>query len=165
MKNPLLHLLLTSILILASCGSDGGEVVPVTPPAPTPENNLTDSIGTAERPQWATIAVDGLDPTTCQIVVVTQAELPVPVDDTDLLAAFIADECRAVASPCKEPNGKTAFTLTIQPKVEMQEIGLPVELQYYSAHNKRIYIAKPFAFTPGETLGSLTDNGYKLILK
>lgn len=160
-------ILMAGIMICASCGSkdDASTPTPTPSPTPVPENNLTDSIGTAERPQWTGIPSDWLDPTACQIVVVTQDELPVPVEDTDLLAAFMEDECRSVVSPRQEPNGKTAFTLTILPKADTQETGKDVELRYYSAHNKRIYIAQPFPFNPGETLGNLVTKGYQPILK
>lgn len=154
-KHSLLFLA-TAIMAFASCSSDDPN------PSSGGDNGSDIGILVTERPDWTAIASDWLDPTACQIVVVTQDELPVTITADDMLAAFINNECRTVATPRTEANGKVAFTLTILPKIEAREIGADVELRYYSSQTKRIYTAKPFAFTPGETLGNLVSDGYPL---
>lgn len=152
-------LFFAAITLLTACSEDATPII-------KPVNNLTDSIGNeTQQPAWVATDVELLNPSVAQIVVVTQGELPVPVKEEDLIAAFIGDECRAVAKPVVEPNGKIAFTLTILGKDDSGDDGKDVELRYYSKNNSRIYIAKPFAFVAGERLGDLNSNGYKVALK
>ncbi|MBQ0075306.1 MAG: hypothetical protein KBT34_14080 [Prevotella sp.] len=157
MKKLLLFFIVAMVVMACSEGDK---------PTPKPYNNLTDSIGTVtQQPAWVATNVELLNPSVAQIVVVTQSELPVPVKEEDLIGAFVGGECRAVAKPVVEPNGKIAFTLTILGKDDADDDGKDVELRYYSKNNSRIYIAQPFAFIAGERLGDLNNSGYKVVLR
>lgn len=128
-------------------------------------DNLRDSIGTATRPtDWMVSFVS--DPTNVQTITITTAELPTVLEPEDLLAAFSGNECRAVAYPKREANGKTAFTLVVMGRID-EEANAPIdlELRYFSQHNKRIYTSEKLRFRPGETLGSLNTGGYKAVWK
>ncbi|MBQ0073830.1 MAG: membrane lipoprotein lipid attachment site-containing protein [Prevotella sp.] len=161
MKKIILFAFLLSGLVLAGCSNDDN---PEPTPTPKPEyNNLRDSIGTAARPtDWNPVSETVLDPTNPDAIIVTQQEIPVPVDmQQDLMAAFVNGECRDVSAPYKEANGKIAFALTVMPRID-EATNFAIELRYYSKHNNRIYIATPFAFAPLTfSHGTPNGEGYK----
>lgn len=168
MKKIFMFLAIVSALVLVGCSSDDNfEPLPTPTPSPTPkpdyEDNLRDSVGTATRPTaWIATSDALLDKTEIDRVVVTSSEIPVPVDLTsDMMAAFVNGECRAVATPISV-NGKAVFDMNVMHKMEGETADIAIELRYFSLHNKRIYIAKSFAFASGyEIHGSITHGGYK----
>lgn len=152
------------------CGDDGTTDIPEEPviepdPGHGPDYDaLRDSVGTATRPtDWTPVNAALLDPTAVDRIVVTSAEVPVPVDlRDDLMAAFVGGECRDVASPVVEANGKVAFTLTVMPRTEGESATPRIELRYYAKSRSRIYVATPFAFDPATTHhGNLTTQGFQ----
>lgn len=158
--------------VMAGCSSNNDD----TPNAPATNqttgndeqekyDNLRDSVGTATRPTNWTVNYT-TDPTNFQIITITSEELPTVLEQDDLLAAFYGEECRAVATPKAEANGKTAFTLLVMGRID-EESNAPIdlELRYFSQNNKRIYISEKLRFRPGETLGSLNTGGYKTAWK
>ncbi len=157
-------LILAGILLLAGCSKDdfNNEEEPVTPPVPADYDNLRDSLGTATRPtDW--IPVAELDPTSIQLLTITEKELPTDITAEDLLAAFVGSECRAVSEvDTVEDKTLSFFSMVIQSALEQSDTEQNVQLRYYSLHNRRIYIADEFPFVPGEILGSLNDGGYKV---
>lgn len=157
--------------LMAGCSSNNDDT-PTAPNQTTTGNeeketydNLRDSVGTATRPTNWTVGYT-TDPTNVQIITVTSEVLPTVLEYDDMLAAFNGEECRAVATPKDEANGKTAFTLVIMGRID-EESNAPVdlELRYFSQHNKRIYTSEKLRFRPGETLGSLNTGGYKTAWK
>lgn len=168
MKKILFITTLLGLFALAACGGSddeltSGENGEQKPPF-TLEENLRDSVGSATRPtSWIPIDMALLDPTTSDRIVVTSAEIPVPLDmEEDLMAAFVNGECRDVASPVLEANEKVAFSLVVLPRIDEDLTSLPIELRYYSKHNNRIYIAESFPFDPASVNhGSLNGSGYK----
>lgn len=164
MKKYFIYAFLLGAMTLAGCGSDDTED-PTPVPKPIPEyDNLRDSIGTATRPtDWVRLDIDKLNPTVKDVIIITSEEIPVPVDTSeDLVGAFVDGECRDVAAFYEEANGKVAAQLIVMPKKE-ESTSFSMELRYYSKHNKRIYLAAPFAFDSNATdHGSLTGSGYKV---
>lgn len=166
MKKTLYTLCILAITcMMAGCSNDDNSVTPIVPNEKTEDyDNLRDSIGTATRPDW--VAISATDPTNVQTITITSAELPTILEAEDVLAAFVDEECRAVAYPKREANGKTAFSLVVMGRIdEDATIPIDLELRYYSLHNKRIYISGKIRFRPGETLGSLNSGGYTAMWK
>lgn len=163
MKKIFMLLAIGATLLVAGCHHDDDDN-PVVPPTPKPDyENLRDSVGTATRPtDWISTSEALLDKTEIDRVVVTSDEIPVPVDiQNDVMAAFVNGECRAVSTPVVT-NGKAVFDMNVMHKMEGETADIAVELRYFSQHNKRIYIAAPFAFASGyEIHGSITHGGYK----
>lgn len=161
MRKIFLFGILFSAMALTGCNDD------VVEPSPKPDpgyDNLRDSIGNATRPtDWIATELGMLDQTLIDRIVVTEDEIPVPVDvEEDLMAAFVNGECRAQAMPQIVANNKKAFMMNVMQKMEGESSNLDIELRYYSNHNKRIYIAAPFAFEPGSmNHGSLSYGGYQ----
>lgn len=148
---------------LTMCGCHKSDDEPSIPTPKPDYNNLRDSVGTATRPtDWTATIDELLDKTEIDRVVVTSDEIPVLVDlDNDVMAAFVNGECRAVSKPVAV-NGKAVFDMNVMHRMEGETADIAVELRYFSQHNKRIYIAVPFAFASGyEIHGSITHGGYK----
>lgn len=166
MKKNILFAFLFGALALTGCGSDDDDIT-TTAPTPRPEgyNNLRDSVGTATRPvDWQETPISDLDITAPDRIVITAKEVPVDIDpDNDLMAAFVNGECRAVTSAVQEENEQVHFTLVVMPKVEESASDIDIELRYFSAKNKRIYIAETFPFIAGSMEhGTLTNGGHQV---
>lgn len=149
MKKIFLYALMLCALTLTGCGGD---------------DDLRDSVGTSVRPtDWKAVQMSQLDITAPDRIVLTSKEVPAEIDlANDLMGAFVNDECRAVTSAVREENGQVHFTLVVMPKVDENTSAIDIELRYFSAKNKRIYIAEPFAFSAGTMKhGSLSDGGYQ----
>lgn len=162
MKKIILFAFLFGALALTGCGSDDDDIT-TTPQRPEGFNNLRDSVGTATRPaDWKETPISELDITAPDRIVITQQGVPVDIDpDKDLMAAFVNGECRSVTSAFQEENGQVHFTLVVMPKIEESVSDIYIELRYFSAKNKRIYIAEPFSFIAGSMEhGTLTTGGH-----
>lgn len=163
MKKVLLFAFLFGALALTGCGSD--DDITTTTQRPEGFNNLRDSVGTAIRPaDWKEIPISELDITAPDRIVITQQGVPVDIDpDNDLMAAFVNGECRTVTSAFQEENEQVHFTLVVMPKIEEDASEIDIELRYFSAKNKRIYIAEPFPFIAGSMKhGTLTNGGHQV---
>lgn len=166
MKKIFLFALVLCAMTLTGCSDDDPINDDPTPKPVKPEeyNNLRDSVGTATRPtDWQGVDMSQLDITAKDRIVVTSKEVPVDVDmDNDLMGAFVNGECRAVTNAVMEENEQVHFTLIVMPKVDENTSLINIELRYFSAKNKRIYIAEPFAFSTGTIQhGTLTGGGYQ----
>lgn len=166
MKKIFLYALLFGALTLAGCSGDDNVIDDVgnTPEKPDGYDNLRDSVGTSVRPtDWHAVPMSQLDITQPDRIVLTSKEVPVDIDLTnDLMGAFVDGECRTVTSAVKEENELVHFTLVVMPKVDENASAMNIELRYFSAKNKRIYIAEPFAFRAGTMQhGTLADGGYQ----
>lgn len=167
-------------LTLIGCGGDDiiyidSKTDPVKPDPVKPDpskpdgyDNLRDSVGTATRPtDWKAVDIVELDPTQYDRIVVTSNEIPVEIDlNQDIMGVFINGECRDFALPVVEATGKTVFKFVVMPKIDESPGSINIELRYFSAKNKRIYIAEPFSFSNGTmSHGTLSGEGYKAIWK
>lgn len=166
MKKIFIYALLLGALTLAGCGGDDivVEGSGTTQEKPEGYDNLRDSVGTSTRPtDWQAVPLSQLDITSPDRIVLTSLELPVDIDlANDLMGAFVDGECRAVTSAVVEHSDLIHFTLIVMPKIDENLTSINIELRYFSAKNKRIYIAEPFAFSPGSMQhGTLTGGGYK----
>lgn len=165
MKKNILFAFLFGALALIGCGSDDDNITNGAPtPRPEGFNNLRDSVGTATRPaDWQETPISELDITAPDRIVITAQEVPVEIDPAnDLMAAFVNGECRAVTSAIKEGQ-QVHFTLVVMPKIEENASDIYIELRYFSAKNKRIYIAEPFPFVAGTMEhGTLTSGGHQV---
>ena len=73
------------------------------------------------------------------------------IDESDLLAAFCGEECLGTASPDDEGR----FFLFIQ---SPSNAGQQVDLLYYSAHYRNIFLAEtPIAFVGGAQCGTSVE--------
>lgn len=147
--------MLAGTFALPACNSDDPET-----DSPEKPGGVTGPMGgiNAVAPPTDWVVREDLNPTTAQPVVVTAEGLPAEVTDKDLLAAFIGDQCHAVASPVIDGE-RTFFTLVVMAANDAEGTQ-QVELRYYSAATHYIYVAEAFTLSPGERLGSLTDGGY-----
>lgn len=90
-------------------------------------------------------------------VTIDQDAVPngVTVTMDDLLGAFVDNECRGVASPVKDIDGKYRFSLVIHAmESDVNRDNLQVELKYYSAQKAYIYTSAKFPFERNGILGS-----------
>jgi len=141
MKNTLkfILLLLVCLSAITACKQD-------EPEARTP------------RPTW-TAYHDGYYAS--QDLILDSCGLPVSeMDSLDLIAAFVGDSCRGVASPQRLSDGKHCFFLQVCPvQAEAMQTSLMYTLRYYSSRRGRIYVSQPIPFVEGYPLGT-RDKGY-----
>lgn len=131
--NIVLAALATILIIAGSCKKDKEEVFPQFPP-PSWENEATGHYA------HSMTAVVKLPP-----------DLQAAYRETDELAAFIGEECRAVARPVNV-SGTSLFYLLIQG--DAAEPG-KITFRYYSSATSYIYIADNTpGFSPDGTYGT-----------
>ena len=147
MKNQFLTLATCALLLLAA----GCKPKEEPKPEPEPVQNLTADVA---RPDWT--APEDYDYTSSMTAVIRvdlaaqypDAAADFVLDDQDLLAAFIGDECCGVATP---QDG--LFYLYISSPVT--DNPSPVTLRYWSAHFKNLFVAADaFPFVNDNNQGS-----------
>ncbi|MCQ2975165.1 MAG: hypothetical protein MJ211_10215 [Bacteroidales bacterium] len=113
-----------------------------------------ESYRTFERPTWQT-SYDGYSVSmTC--VMTLDKKIIGYVDSTDILAAFIGEECRGIAEYTKDK-----FFLNIVGKPEENSL---ITFKYYSAKNKYLYQEENLhSFVANDVLG-VSDEPYILQL-
>ena len=95
-------------------------------------------------------------------VVVDESVMPtgVAVSADDLIGAFVADQCRGVAQPIIDIDGRYRFNIVVHSTVsDNNRTDMQVHLKYYSDAKKHIYTtATPFAFVYNGKLGSVEQS-------
>ena len=146
MKNQFLTLATCALLLLAAGCKPKEEPV-------DPQKAL---YGNVPRPEW--VALEDYDYTSSMTAVIRvdlaaqypDAAADFVLDDQDLLAAFIGDECCGVATP---QDG--LFYLYINSPVT--DNPSPVTLRYWSAHFKNLFVAADaFPYSNDSQQGSYT---------
>lgn len=147
MKNMMLpakscSIILCALLLLAAgCKKD---------PGTDPENPQKNLNGDVARPTW-TVPED-YDYTSSMTAVIKVTSLngqmvnDSVVNDSDLLAAFIGEECRGIAT-----YDSGLFYLYIAGP------GEAVTLRYWSAHYKNLFAAEPIPFVNDTQVGSTAE--------
>ena len=147
MKNMMLpakscSIILCALLLLAAgCKKD---------PGTDPENPQQNLYGDVARPTWT--AQENYDYTSSMTAVIKVEKLndqiinDQMVNDSDVLAAFIGDECRGIAT-----YDSGLFYLYIAGP------GESVTLRYWSAHYKNLFAAEPIPFVNDKQLGSTAE--------
>lgn len=102
-----------------------------------------------DAPEWTPI--DENKSETMTIVATLSAELLAKSDSTDMLAAFVDDECRGVTTLL---DGK--FYLLVYGNAEDNQ--QPLRLRYYQTQTKHLYEENStnISFIPGERIGAET---------
>ena len=144
MKYQFLTIISCGLLLLAAGCKPKEEPKPEQP-------NLS---GNVARPEW--VAPEEYDYTSSMTAVIKVEKLndqmvnEEMVNEADLIAAFIGDECLGVASP---DNG--LFYLYIASPNEQMVNEQMVNLRYYSTHFKNLFVAKDaFPFVNDDQQGS-----------
>lgn len=161
MKTKLLILVSCTLLLLAAgCKNDKDK---------EPETTLT---GNVSRPTWAVSTDYDYTSSMTAVVKVTNLNGQIVneqiVNENDLLAAFIGDNCVGVASPDTQTG---LFFLYITAPNEQMENGQMVNdqmvnLKYYSAHYKNIFeAADAFPFQNDTNLGTIAEPFVPALLK
>ena len=135
MKNQFLPLATCALLLLAA----GCKPKEEPKPNPEPVQSLTADVA---RPEW--VALEDYDYTSSMTAVISMDSLV--TSSEDVLAAFIGDECRGIAT-----YDSGLFYLYIAGP------GESVTLRYWSAHYKNLFAAEPIPFVNDTQLGSTAE--------
>ena len=144
-------LFLTGIIVLmmSSCSKD--------------DDGNTSDWDVDTRPEW-TAVTEGVAPQGMYIIMDSEG-LPVVngkivnVTSADIMGAFVNDECRGVAVPYSEIDGKTHFYLKVK-STDTDANNAMVELRYYSGEKKHIFCSEQFSFVADDNAGTL-EEGFK----
>ena len=115
------------------------------------------------KPTW-TVVTEGVVPQGMYITMDAEG-LPlvdgkvIAVNSGDILGAFIGGECRGLAKPIDEIDGKTHFYLKVR-ATESDEKDAPVSLRYYSTEKQHVFYSEQFSFVADGEAGSL-EEGFK----
>ena len=127
------------------------------------DDNNESGLSTDARPEW-TVVTEGVAPQGMYIIMDSEG-LPtvngtiINTTSADILGAFVSDECRGVAVPYSEIDGKTHFYLKVK-STDTDASNAKVELRYYSGEKKHIFCSEQFSFVADGNVGTLED-GYK----
>lgn len=141
--------LIAASLAFSACSSDDDDNKNANINQPTPVQKPTDWVLPQDL-HYSSMSVT-----------IDQDAMPngVTVNKDDLLGAFVDNECRGVASPVSDIDGKYRFTLLVHAtERDANRENIQVELKYYSAQKSFIYTATKFPFEYNGILGSFNHS-------
>lgn len=168
------YLIVILCLIISSCVGEDDEVSqhiePITQDdtthvEPTP-TAATDTLSFDERPSWSVITAT--DPTQSSMTLTilltgitvrgnNNTQWTFIPDESDLVAAFVHDECRGLTSP-KVYDSTLAFLPVAVAEGDSPDDKLSVVLKYYSSKLHHIFTVNDnIIFTQGQSFGSPTN--------
>ena len=139
------------LLLLAGCKKEE----PKPQPQPDPQPQEQSLAGNVERPTWTT--TDDYDYTSSMTAVIRvdlkeqypEAAKDFAVNENDLLAAFVGEDCLGVA----ELVDSLYFLFINSPKEQAE--AAKVSLRYYSTQYKNLFVAADaFAYVNNDTIGT-----------
>ncbi|MCQ2095404.1 MAG: hypothetical protein MJY59_01500 [Bacteroidaceae bacterium] len=146
-------ILLTAVLLLASCSSDDNEGTKDSPTSHNPYYEyISGTLTKCERPDWK--VMPGLSYSS-MCMIIDEFGIPCKIDSCDMVAAFVDGCCRGMAHPIfdsSEYYWRYNLSIFSIPEDEgRQEIF--VEVRYYSATLGGTFTALSFPYTDGSRLG------------
>ena len=98
-------------------------------------------------------------PQCCMILVMSEDDMPLNVDDGDRLGAFSGDKCLGIACPEMQPNGKRYFFLQIlQDCADEYNTDIHIVLKYHSAVTNFVYRSSEIMYGNQSILGSYKES-------
>ena len=95
------------------------------------------------------------------MIMIESSDVPADVLSGDMMAAFIAGECRAVCQPVNDADGKIRFRLNVLATADDTNTSVPsVELRYWSAKEYRMWHTDGIKYIEEGMIGT-SDAGYK----
>ncbi len=108
-----------------------------------------------DKPSWVTVGNLSLSQ---MAVMVDQYGVPAAVQENDLLAAFVGEECRGVVSAFKDAENKWRFNLVVFATSSDTDLSkLQFTLRYYSTAQGGTYTSQPIPYQDNAILGSNTE--------
>ncbi|MGM9804813.1 MAG: hypothetical protein ACI308_11645 [Muribaculaceae bacterium] len=111
--------------------------------------------GTEQAPATAPLSLNDKHPLTMEAYLVLTSDLARYASSSDLMAAFVGDQCRSLATVELLDDGTYGFKLTINGGLSDNE---SITIQYYSQKNSYLYrCSSAFTFKSGTTYGMKSD--------
>lgn len=155
LNNARLCCLLSAALFVGmfSCNNDSQPVEPAAKIVVNPnDSTVKGTLTLTERPtDWK--QAEGGSYSNMYIRVGSDG-VPAAVDSSDLLSAFMATECRGVASPARNSDGTWYFDISVNaPDSSGSASSKAVELRYYSAVEKGTFTAQAIDYQGDAIIG------------
>lgn len=110
--------------------------------------------GSAEQPEVVPLNQEGKHPLKMNLVLTLPEEQAQHASTTDLMAAFVGNECRAVATG-KLKDETVIFELTVNGSISNNE---KIQIKYYAANTSYLYAStKTIDFEHGSSYGTETS--------
>ena len=112
----------------------------------------TSVVGSELQPSTVALNLTGKHPLQMKACIAPKSMLEVLANGSDIMAAFVGNECRGVAQVKSNATGQAIFLFTINGSIDGNE---QVSLKLYSSTTQKLYEANvTFAFEPGAEYGT-----------
>lgn len=112
----------------------------------------TSVVGSDLQPSTVALNLTGKHPLQMKACIAPKSMLEVLANGSDIMAAFVGNECRGVAQVKSNATGQAIFLFTINGSIDGNE---QVSLKLYSSTTQKLYETNvTFAFEPGAEYGT-----------